>query len=110
MHLINFDVNRIIIHQVYRREPDGNKVIPTQSHEYTNFGQSAMEEFKSRVKDALGDGSKAVEMEIVNQETNDLPILVDKIVDQDDEAFAVSSYDIAKKLTDAQQTKSIPGG
>ncbi len=110
MHLLNFNVNRIIIHQVYRRNQDGNKVPPTQSHEYTNFEQSAMEAFKTRVKDALGEGSKAIQMEIANQEPNDLPTLIDQIIDQDAETFATSSCDIAKKLTDAQQTKSIPGG
>ena len=110
MHLLNFNVDRIIIHQVYRRDADGNKVTPTQSHEYTNFEQGAMEEFKSRVKDAIGEGSKAVQMEIVNQGVNDLPTLINSIIDQGDEEFAASSYDIAKKLTDAQQTKSIPGG
>jgi len=110
MHLLNFDVDRIIIHQIYRRDQNGNKVVPTQSHDYTNFEQSAMEEFKSRVKDALGEGSKAVQMKVVNQEVNDLPTLINKMVKQDNEAFAISSYDIAKKLNDAQQTKSIPGG
>lgn len=110
MHLLNFNVDRIIIHQVYRRDLDGNKITPTQSHEYTNFEQSAMGEFKSRVKDAIGEGSKAVQMEIVNQGVNDLPALVDSIIIQNDDEFAVSSYDIAKKLTDAQQSKAIPGG
>lgn len=110
MNLINFKVDRIIIHQVYRRDKDGNKVSPLQSHEYTKFEQSAMNEFKSRVKDAVGEGSKAVQMEIVNQGVNDLPTLINKILDQEDETFATSSFDIAKKLTDAQQTKSIPGG
>lgn len=110
MHLLNFTIDRIIIHQVYRRDQDGNRSTPTQSHEFTNFEQSAMLAFKARVKDALGEGSKAVQMEIVNQETNSLPVLIDQIIDQELEEFAVSSYDIAKKLTNAQQTKSIPGG
>jgi len=110
MHLLNFNVDRIIIHQVYRRDQDGNKVIPTQSHDFTNFEKSAMEEFKSRVKDAIGEGSKSVQMEIVNQGVNDLPSIVNQMIEQDNEAFAVSSYDIAKKLSDAQWTKSIPGG
>lgn len=110
MHLLNFNVNRIIIHQVYRRDQDGKKITPTQSHEFTNFDVSAMEEFKTRVKDALGEGSKAVQMEIVNQKANDLPTLIDQLIEQDMDAYAVSSYDIALKLTNAQQTKSIPGG
>lgn len=86
------------------------KITPLQSHEYTNFEQSAMEVFKTRAKDALGDGSKAVQMEIVSQEPNDLPTIINHIIDQDEDTFATSSYDIAKKLTDAQQTRSIPGG
>lgn len=110
MQLLNLTVDRIIIHQVYRRNQDGGKVTPTQSHEFMHFDQSAMEEFKVRIKDALGDGSKAVPMEIVNQEPNDLPSLVDLMMDQESDSFATSSYDIAKKLTDAQQKKSIPGG
>jgi len=63
-----------------------------------------------RVTDALGEGSNAVQMEIVNQEHSALPHIVDTIISQDDATFAVSSYDIAKNLTDAQQTRSIPGG
>lgn len=110
MHLLNFEVDRIIIHQVFRRDPEGNKVVPTQSHEFTNFEQGAMREFKSRVKDAIGEGSRAVQMEIVSQEANDLPALVDQLIEKDDDEFAASSYDIAKKLTDAQRAKSIPGG
>ncbi|WP_157679179.1 hypothetical protein [Methylovulum psychrotolerans] len=50
-----------------------------------------METFKSRVKDALGEGSKAVQMEIVNQEQGDLPKLVDQMIVQERDAFAVSS-------------------
>jgi len=110
MQLLNFTIDRIIIHQVYRRDNDGNKITPTQGHEYINFDQSAMEAFKTRIKDALGAGSKAVEMEIVNQELGDMASLVDKMIEQDDDSFAASSYDIAKKLTDAQHSRSIPGG
>ncbi len=110
MQLLNLIIDRIIIHQVFKRDQDGTKIPPMQSHEYTRFDKSAMEAFKTRVKDALGDGSKAVQMEIVNQGATDLPSIIDKIIDKDEESFAVSSYDIAIKLTDSQQMKSIPGG
>lgn len=110
MQLLNLNVEKIIIHQVFRRDTDGNKITPTQSHEYTRFDQNAMAAFMSRVRDALGDGSNAVQMEIVNQDPNDLPCLIDQFITQDEETFAVSSYDVAKKLTDAQQRRTIPGG
>ena len=109
MQLINMEIDRIIIHQVYRRDQDGNKRAPLQSHEYTRFDSNAMEEFKSRVRDALGEGSKAVQMQVVDQGADDLSYLVNSTISQDEANFAVSSYDFAKKLTDAQQRKSITG-
>tara|TARA_R110000803_G_scaffold14326_1_gene39771 strand:- start:232 stop:1320 length:1089 start_codon:yes stop_codon:yes gene_type:complete len=110
MQLLNLKVDRIIIHQVFQRDADGNKVSPTQGHEYMNFDLSAMNAFKKRVNDALGEGSHAVEMSIVDQGPNDLPRIIDMIVGQDNDTFAVSSFDVAKMLTDAQHSKNIPGG
>lgn len=110
MQLLDLTVERLIIHQVFRRDDDGNRIQPSRSHEYTNFDLSAMEEFKKRITDALGDGSRAVQMEIMHQEQHDLPALIDQMSNQDKTNFAVSSFDVAQKLADAQQTRSIPGG
>ena len=110
MQLHNLSIDRIIIHQIYQRTKDGGITPPTQSHEYTNFDNDAMDAFKTRVTDALGEGSKAVEMKIVDQDQGCLPKLVDQMIDQDIENFAVSSFDFAKKLTNAQMSRSIPGG
>lgn len=110
MQLLNLSVDRIIIHQIHQKDKDGNSVPPTQSHEFTDFEEKALASFIKRVTDALGEGSKAVEMEILKKDKTDLPSLVDVMIDQDDENFAVSSFDIAKKLSDAQRTKNITGG
>jgi hypothetical protein len=110
MQLLNLHIERIIIHQVYQRDTEGQKKKPMQSHEFTRFSQNAMETFKQRVVEALGESSRAVQMEIVQQETKDLPQVVERSIDEDDITFAVSSYDFATMLTDAQKTKSIPGG
>ncbi len=110
MQLLNLKIGRIIIHQVFQRGPDGQIILPEQGHEFINFDYSAMEEFKKRVNEALGEGSHAVQMKIANHEAHKLPRVINKITTQDDESFAVSSYDIAKMLTDAQHRKGIPGG
>lgn len=110
MHLINLEIDRIIIHQIYQRDMDGKTVKPFQSSEYTRFDESAMSAFKSRVVDALGEGSKAVQMEIVAQDEGKLPRYVDRIIGFKEAEFATASYEIAKKLADAQSTRSIPGG
>jgi hypothetical protein len=110
MQLLNLNIDRIIIHQIYQRDAEGLKKLPMQSHEFTRFSDNAMETFKQRVVEALGESSRAVLMEITNQEAKDLPQIVERAIDEDDATFAVSSYDFATLLTDAQQMKSIPGG
>ncbi|TDP30766.1 nucleoid associated protein NdpA [Idiomarina aquatica] len=110
MQLLNLNIDRIIIHQVYQRDTEGQKKAAMRSHEFTRFSSDAMETFKQRVIEALGEGSRAVQMEIVHQEPANLPQIVDRVIDESDDTFAVSSYDFATLLTDAQQMKSIPGG
>lgn len=110
MQLLNLNVDRIIIHQIFKRDEDGNVVSPAQSREYTLFETSAMENFRSRVVDALGEGSKAIAMQIHEQSAGKVPALINQMIEQDDETFAVSSYDLAKKLADAQHSRGIPGG
>jgi nucleoid-associated protein YejK len=110
MELINLEIRRIIIHQVYRRDEQGNVRTPLQSHEYTRFDTSAMLAFKNRVADALGDRSKAVQMKVHDQSPTSTPALVDTVINQNDAEFAVSSYDFATKLAAAQHSKNIPGG
>lgn len=110
MQLINLNVDRIIIHQVFQRDENGQPVAPEQSFEYTNFEDSAMDAFKRRILDALGEDSKAVQMQIFQQDVGYVPRLVDDVIGQNDDDFSASSYDFARKLTDAQQKKNIPGG
>lgn len=110
MQLLNLSIDKIIIHQVYQRTKEGEILTPLPGHDYTRFDSSAMSAFKSRVVDALGEDSKAVQMHILNQDASDLPMIVDKIVELSDADFAVASYEIAKKLAKAQHRKSIPGG
>ncbi|WP_406828147.1 nucleoid-associated protein [Microbulbifer sp. ARAS458-1] len=110
MQLNNLSVDRIIIHQIYKRDEEGKVVEPRQSHEFTKFDSSAMDAFISRVRDALGEGSKAVQMEVVQHGDTFLPKLAATLIDQNDDDFAKSSYEVARKLSFAQNTKSIPGG
>lgn len=110
MQLLKLNIDKIIIHQVYQRDADGHRVKPMQTHDYTNFAPAAMETFKQRIVEALGESSKAVEMEIVNQDLTSVSHLVNHSIDEDRVTFAVSSYDFAVKLSDSQLSRGIPGG
>lgn len=110
MHLLKLSIDRIITHQIYRRDTNGDIVPPHQSQEYTIFDRPAMEKFKQRVREAIGEKSNAVQMKIVHQGQNDLVTLVDQMVDQGEDDFAESSFDIALKLAKDQDRKNYPGG
>lgn len=110
MQLLNLKVDRIIIHQVFQRAPDGQKIAPLQGQDFTDFDDKAMSAFRTRVSEALGDGSRAVQMKIADQDAHKLPRIIDHIISQDNPTFAVSSFDIAKLLTEAQHSRGIPGG
>lgn len=111
MNIVNLQINRIIIHQIFQRDQDGNKITPKKSTDFINFSPDAMSTFKSRVIDALGLESKAVPMTIVNQEQTDTPFIVNELVNEESETGYVQlSYNIANKLADAQKRRNLPGG
>ncbi|EIL2908410.1 TPA: nucleoid-associated protein [Vibrio diabolicus] len=110
MQLINLQIKRIAIHQIYQRDENGDKVTPTKSSDLIKFAPAAMDTFKSRVIDALGASSQAVPMTILDQGDNALAPIVDKLNNSNDSTFIDLSYKIADKLADAQQRKGLPGG
>ncbi|WP_028292456.1 nucleoid-associated protein [Oceanobacter kriegii] len=110
MNIVNLQVQRIVIHQIHQRDEDGKKVTPSRGTEFIRFDAEAMNTFKSRFINAIGAESKAVPMSIVNQESTDLPPMVDMLSECGDEDFISLSYDVANKLADAQQRKNLQGG
>lgn len=111
MSLINLRIERIIIHQIYQRDKDGNKVSPNNSAELINFDDNAMQTFKKRFISAVGENSKAVEMTIIEQDNDKLPAKLDSLKSKSsDDDFIRMSIDISNKLADAQNKKNIPGG
>ncbi|KIP75175.1 hypothetical protein SN10_08745 [Vibrio harveyi] len=110
MQLTNLYIDKIVIHQIFKKNNDGSTKPPKKSSSFIKFDHSAMETFKVRVIDALGSQSKAVDMVIVRQGQEDTSTAIEKLNNANDEDFIDISYDIASKLTDAQVRKSIPGG
>jgi len=111
MSICNLKVDRIIIHQIYRKESDNIKP-PEKGDQYINFVPSAMADFEHRVIISLGEDSKAIEMQILDQGPDDLPTLIDNCINDSDDDFKESSYKIAYKLAQAQFDKGrgISGG
>lgn len=111
MHLYNLNIDKIVIHQIFQRAEDGKVIQPKKSSELTLFAESAMGAFISRVRDAIGEDSRAVQMEIADQSESSLVVVVNKMSNEKDEnAFINHSYELAQKLTSSQHSRGIPGG
>ncbi|MEF1255216.1 nucleoid-associated protein [Vibrio sp. M260112] len=110
MHLLDLKIKKIAIHQIFQRDPQGNKITPKKSVELINFDMPAMETFKQRVVNALGSQSKAVNMVIVNQGSKDVSSLIQDLSTANDKDFLNLSYKVADLLAEAQKKKKLPGG
>lgn len=111
MSLLNLRIERIIIHQIHQRDKNGKKITPTRSTDLIRFDDKAMQTFKTRFIDAVGQNSRAVEMSIVEQGKDKLSSIINSIGNETNEdEFIDISFDIANKLADAQAHRNIPGG
>lgn len=111
MNISKLNIDKIVIHQIHQRNnEDGSKIEPTRGSSFINFDIEALQGFKSRIIDALGDGSKAVKMQIKEHGEDYVPYIATNLIDKDGEDFIDGTYSIAHKLADAQTKRSIPGG
>ncbi|MDD1781674.1 nucleoid-associated protein [Enterovibrio sp. ZSDZ35] len=110
MQLTHLKIDKICIHQIFQREPNGDKKTPEKSSDFVKFDNAALETFRQRVIDALGSQSKAVDMIIVDQDTTAAPALFTSLPNASDQDYIDISYSIADKLADAQTRKSLQGG
>ena len=110
MNIINLQIEKIIIHQIFQRDPDGNKVMPLKSTEFINFDSEAMSTFKSRVIEALGGDSRAVQMTIASQGEGTASSVISTLSEASDSVFIDKSFELANMLADAQTRKNLPGG
>jgi nucleoid-associated protein YejK len=110
MHIINLKINKIVIHQIFKRKEDGNMIMPARGNSFIKFDASALDTFRIRVTDALGEKSKAVEMSIFESDEKSTPYLISKLHDASDTQYIEQSYEIAKILAQSQKKTNMPGG
>lgn len=111
MQFLNATVDRIIIHQIYKKNKDEMiKKAPDKSTNFTNFEVSAMNNFKQRFDEAIGENSKAVEMLLNTEIANPLYKIVEQAIHDSDDDYISTSFEVTKKLDQAQKKASESGG
>jgi hypothetical protein len=106
----NFAVQRLILHEVYRRRDDGQVVQPTYGGQLLQLPAQAMDAFKERVVDALGNHSQSMEMTVEDCERGSAIDIASTLLKSTDGAFVGESQKYADRLASVQVSRILPGG
>lgn len=106
----NLKINRVVIHEVFKRDDDKNQVKPRYGDKLISLGQDALGALKNRVITAMGKASQSVEMTINKSGQGSMLGLGRELLVADDTAFVVKSGVVADLLSSAQLYRNIPGG
>lgn len=108
---VNFNINRIITHEIFKRNEEREVVPPTISEELTLLDNDGMTELATRIVEAIGKDSKSVEMDIHNIDNNSVYEHITNIFNNNsNEIFISKSGNIARNLAEAQTSRNLPGG
>ena len=107
---VNLRVERIIVHEIYKRGVTDTVVGPKLSSVCTTLDQNGMDTFLNRVIEAIGKDSHCIEMEIRQNGDDSAYATCGKILDSNPEAFISYSQRLATKLAESQVSQTIPGG
>jgi hypothetical protein len=108
--LENLTINRVCMHEVYRRPDDGGESPPSLAEGLLQLDALAMAAFRSRVIAAFKSSAQCIEMAIVDHGLGSLVAHGAALVAAGTPGFIRESQSIAKRLAGAQQSRSIPGG
>lgn len=106
----NLNVNRLIVHEVFRRTDDRQKVQPTYGAQLVTLPSEAKSAFHDRVIAALGSQSQCMHMTISNANAESCYELCRTAINSNDTTFVAHSRKFADLLADAQTSRQIPGG
>jgi 37-kD nucleoid-associated bacterial protein len=107
----NLTVSRIIIHEIFKRLPDGHIRPPVLSAQRATMSPQAMDVFRTRITSSLGSESQSMELAILAPEPDSAiqhaKRLGDTVLDAD---FINASAWFPNKLAQVQTSRSMPGG
>ncbi|MHB8132342.1 MAG: nucleoid-associated protein [Mobilitalea sp.] len=106
----NLVVNRIIIHEIFKRVESDHPSIPAYGDSLLIMSSKAMQALQQRLVEALGNNSHSIEMDINDRRPDGIPNFTKDLYQMGDAEFIIKSRYVAEKLSEAQVSMQIPGG
>lgn len=106
----NLTVQRVVLHEVFKRRQDGNINPPRHAARLTALSPDAMDVFVQRVTDAMGADQQSHEMTIADGRADSAAGIALSLLGTTDAQFVIQSARFADKLANAQLARNLPGG
>lgn len=110
MELIDLRLNRVIMHEVFQRTNDKNKVAPQWGRTLEHLDGDASDALRNRIVSAMASPAKCLQMDIEKAGAGSMFSMARQLVDADDALFIERSKLVADLLADSQKFRNIPGG
>lgn len=110
MELANLVVERVVLHEVFRRGLDQVRVAPDCGEQIENLDDEATDALRDRVVTAMASPTKAVPMSITRVNENATIRHVKDLLNPNLEVYIDGTKVLANRLADEQRSRKIPGG
>jgi hypothetical protein len=108
--LINLRIEKVILHEIFKRLPNGDRVAPDCSDEVEDLDSEAITALIDRVYTAMTSSTRCVQMSITNWTTESMVAKASALFDSDSSLFVARSVEVAEKLAHDQKGRNLPGG
>jgi len=110
MPFANLTIDRIILHEIYKRGPNRELQPPKYSQGLTILDQPGLATLQSRIVAALGSGSHSIEMSIERDGEDSVFQKAAKCIRCEEAGFIAHSQILAGELAQRQTSRRLPGG
>lgn len=110
MLLENMVVQKLVLHEVFRRRDDKNVVPPRYGGQLIQLQSDPMDVFVQRVTDAMGSDSQSMRMDIADAGAGSAIEIAASLVNANDSKFIIGSQLFADRLANVQVARNLPGG
>lgn len=110
MELLNLQLGRVVIHEVFARADDKTKVPPKYGETVESLDPDATDALRNRIVSAMASPARCIFMTLEKTNIGSMGALISQLANADSTLFVVHSKDVADLLVDAQKFRNIPGG
>jgi 37-kD nucleoid-associated bacterial protein len=110
MDLVNLQVGRVILHEVFKRTDERLKVEPQYGVAIEALDGPALDALRDRIVAAMSRSDRCIEMTISKAEPESMVAVASSLVNADEPLYIIESRRVADLLAEAQRSRAIPGG